>query len=97
MSHLSNPTPLLIAAAADLTGIAANEITGPSRAEPLPQIRWAIIAAAVHAGWKIGRIAPLLNRDHSSATYALRRVAETRESDPWLRHLITRLQASLNS
>jgi hypothetical protein len=96
MSHLSNPTPLLIAAAADLTGIAADEITGPSRAEPLPRIRWAIIAAAVHAGWKISRIAPLLNRDASTATYALNRVRDTAAGDPWLRHLIARLQASLN-
>lgn len=63
----------IIARVAKLHDVEPDEITGPSRAPELCEARRSVMLELKAKGWSTPRIGRLLNRDHSTVVYGLRR------------------------
>jgi hypothetical protein len=90
------PIAEIIAVAAHVSALSEAEILGRSRGLLFARPRFLVCHFALAEGWGVSRIGRALGgRDHSTISYALRRVPELLEHDRLFCRLHDRMQAAL--
>lgn len=85
--------PQIIRNAANIWGVRASDIYGPSRFSRFVRPRMAACLAACEAGLKYAEIGGFLGLDHSTVIYARRKAGKLADADPDFRAKLAMLRA----